>query len=64
MVASHTEGDRITAVAELHRFILCVTYILSLGIIFFYIMCNPVIVIWTNYFVFSNDFHITENFIL
>ena len=36
----------------------CLTYILSLSI-FFFIMYNPVIVIWTNYFVLWNDVHIT-----
>ena len=52
---------------ELHEFLflikmhlsICLTYILSLSIIFFYIMYNPVIVAWTNYFVLWNDFHIT-----
>ena len=38
---------------------ICLTYILSLRIIVFYIMYNPVIVIGTNYFVMWNDFHIT-----
>ena len=35
------------------------TYIVSLGIIVFYIMYNSVIVIGTNYFVSWNEFHIT-----
>ena len=34
-------------------------HILSLSIIFFYVMYNPVIVIGTNYFVLWNEFHIT-----
>ena len=38
---------------------ICLTYILSLSINFFYIMYNPVIVLLTNYFVLWNDFHIT-----
>ena len=37
----------------------CLTYILSLRIIFLYIMYNPVIVIGTKYFVLWNDVHIT-----
>ena len=39
--------------APLH---LTVTSILSLSIIFFYIMYNPVIVLGSNYFVLWNDF--------
>ena len=45
----------------------CLTYILiivSLSIIIFYIMYNPVIVIWTNlaYFVLWNDIQITVQY--
>ena len=43
---------------------ICLTYILSLSIIFFYIMYNPVIVIRTNYFILWNDFNITVQFML
>ena len=41
------------------HFSTCLTYILSLSIIFLYIMYIPVIVIGTNYFVLWNDVHIT-----
>ena len=37
----------------------CLTYILSLSISFFYIMNNPVIVVGETYFVLWNGFHIT-----
>ena len=37
---------------------ICLTYILPLSIIFFYIMYNPVIVIGTDYFVLWIEIHI------
>ena len=43
---------------------ICLTYILSLSMIFLYIMYNPVIVVVGNYFVLWSDFHITILFIL
>ena len=43
---------------------ICLTYILPLSIIFFYITYNPVIVTGTNDFVLWNDVHITVQFML
>ena len=42
----------------------CLTYIVSLSIIFSYIVYNTVIVRGTNYFVLWNDVHISIYFIL